>query len=180
MDAIAVRVGLWSWRGVNLDQQWFGVPWANFGGWFIVVWSFSGFLRALRPWQSHRVRGWLYAPFALALSLLTLIAISGIYNLVAATVGNAALPALMLVIGSLLIILDSRPRLDHVGLPDPMIFAVPLGFHVYVIFTGIAAGIFSKQPVLALIALLMLAISIGIHLLPWWIGQSRLKAVDTR
>jgi hypothetical protein len=180
MDAIAIRVGLWVWHGVGLDQQWFGVPWANFGAWFIVVWSYSGCLRALRPWQSHRVRRWLYAPLALLLSLLALTATSGVYSLVAATTGSDALPALLLIVGSLLIILDSRPRLDYVGLPDPIIVAVPLGFHVFVIFAGIATGIFAKQPVLALIALLMLILSIGIHLLPWWIGQRRLNAANTQ
>ena len=77
-------------------------------------------------------------------------------------------------------LLDSRPRLDHIGLPDPMIVAVPLGFHAFVIFAGIATGIFRQQPVLALIALLMLILSIGIHLLPWWLARSRLNAADTR
>src|SRR5215510_1836935 len=52
-DIVAIRLGMWAWNGVSLDQQWFGVPWANLWAWFIVVWSFSGFIRALRPWQRH-------------------------------------------------------------------------------------------------------------------------------
>jgi hypothetical protein len=61
-----------------------------------------------------------------------------------------------------------------------MIGVVPLGFHAFVIFAGFATGIFRQQPVIALIALFMLALSLGIHILPWWIGQRRLNAVGNR
>src|SRR5947209_839898 len=44
LDAVAIRLGLWTWHGVGANEQWFGVPWANFWAWFIVVWSYSGFL----------------------------------------------------------------------------------------------------------------------------------------
>src|SRR5262249_24211695 len=49
LDAVAIRLGMWIWVGVRLDQQWFGVPWANFWAWFIVVWHFQGlFARYVR------------------------------------------------------------------------------------------------------------------------------------
>lgn len=40
MDAVAIRLGFWSWR-IPLDQEWFGVPYDNFFGWLAVVWTFS-------------------------------------------------------------------------------------------------------------------------------------------
>src|SRR5258708_13448425 len=76
MDVVAIRLGMWAWTGVRFDQQWFGVPWVNFWAWFIVVWGFSGYLRALRPWQRFKIRHWLDAPFSVVLSLLTLVSAS--------------------------------------------------------------------------------------------------------
>src|SRR5918994_7122627 len=32
-DAIAIRIGLWTWRDIGLDQGWFGVPAGNFYSW---------------------------------------------------------------------------------------------------------------------------------------------------
>ncbi len=167
-DSVAIRLGMWSWTGIGLDQQWFGVPWANFAGWFIVVWSYSGFIRALRYWQYDRVRRWLYAPFAVLLSLLTLTATSELYRVMSASIGNAAVAPVLLVIGSGLIVLNYRPHLSHVGLPEPIITAVPVFFHGFAMLAGISAGIFARQPILGLIGVAMLVLGLGIHLLPWW------------
>ncbi|MFA7170481.1 MAG: carotenoid biosynthesis protein [Candidatus Paceibacterota bacterium] len=43
MDAIAIRLGFWSWK-IPLDQEWFGVPYDNFFGWLAVVWTFALFI----------------------------------------------------------------------------------------------------------------------------------------
>jgi hypothetical protein len=40
MDAVAIRLGFWSWR-IPLNQEWFGVPYDNFFGWLAVVWIFA-------------------------------------------------------------------------------------------------------------------------------------------
>src|SRR5215216_557927 len=42
MDAIAIRLGFWTW---NVAGPWFGVPLGNFYAWFIVVFGFSLLLR---------------------------------------------------------------------------------------------------------------------------------------
>lgn len=176
-DSIAIRLGMWSWTGVGLDQQWFGVPWANFAGWFIVVWSYSGFVRALRNWQQDRLRRWLYAPLAVGLSLLTLVATSELYRIMSVSIGNPAVAPVLLIVGSSLIVLNHRPHLVNIGLPEPIITAVPVVFHAFALFAGISAGIFGRQPVLALIGAVMLAAGLGIHLLPWW-ASLRLQQAD--
>jgi hypothetical protein len=56
-DAIAIRMGLWQWRNLALDQGWFGVPAGNFYAWLLVTFGFSLMTRwvrdlsAARPWR---------------------------------------------------------------------------------------------------------------------------------
>ena len=52
-DAVAIRMGLWTWRDIGPDQGWFGVPAGNFYAWLFVTLGFSLFTRWLRD-QAHR------------------------------------------------------------------------------------------------------------------------------
>ena len=54
-DAVAIRMGLWTWRDIGPEQGWFGVPAGNFYSWLFVVLGFSLFTRWLRE-ASHRRR----------------------------------------------------------------------------------------------------------------------------
>ena len=47
-DAIAIRMGLWTWRGMGATDGWFGVPAGNFYAWLFVTWAFSFVSRWLR------------------------------------------------------------------------------------------------------------------------------------
>jgi len=47
-DAVAIRMGLWTWRDVGLDQGWYGVPAGNFYAWLFVTFAFSIVTRWLR------------------------------------------------------------------------------------------------------------------------------------
>ncbi len=59
-DAIAIRMGLWTWRGIAPDQAWFGVPAGNFYAWLFVALGFSLVSRWLRDAVSRRAAGdWL-------------------------------------------------------------------------------------------------------------------------
>jgi hypothetical protein len=59
-DAIAIRIGLWTWIGVDLSQGWFGVPWGNFYAWLFVTMGFSFVTRWLREAAAERpAREWL-------------------------------------------------------------------------------------------------------------------------
>jgi hypothetical protein len=178
LDAVAIRLGMWTWNGVRLDRQWFGVPWANFIAWFVVTWSYSGFVRALRSWRTHRRRQWLYAPLALVLSLITLTATSELYRSVVSDTGINALTPLLLVGGSVIIVLDSQPRVLAVGSPEPIVIAVPIIYHVFGLTAGIGSGIFGRQPVLGVIGVAMLTIGLLVHLLPWWVSRSRLHHLE--
>ncbi|MEX0626550.1 MAG: carotenoid biosynthesis protein [Chloroflexota bacterium] len=59
-DAIAIRIGLWTWVGVDASQGWFGVPWGNFYAWLFVTSGFSVLTRWLRQAaNSRRALEWL-------------------------------------------------------------------------------------------------------------------------
>jgi len=47
-DAIAIRIGLWTWHGIGPTDGWFGVPAGNFYSWLIVTLAFSSLSRWLR------------------------------------------------------------------------------------------------------------------------------------
>lgn len=59
-DAIAIRMGLWTWNEVGPTQGWFGVPWGNFYAWLFVTLGFSLMTRWLRDAAArHPRREWL-------------------------------------------------------------------------------------------------------------------------
>lgn len=53
-DAIAIRIGLWTWRGIGPTQGWFGVPAGNFYAWLFVTLGFSVMTRWLRDAAAGR------------------------------------------------------------------------------------------------------------------------------
>ncbi len=53
-DAIAIRMGLWTWRDVGLADGWFGVPAGNFYSWLFVTLAFSILTRWLRDASRER------------------------------------------------------------------------------------------------------------------------------
>ena len=53
-DAIAIRMGLWTWRGIGPTDGWFGVPAGNFYSWLFVTLAFSSLTRWLRHVAARR------------------------------------------------------------------------------------------------------------------------------
>jgi hypothetical protein len=59
-DAIAIRMGLWTWRGIGPTEGWFGVPAGNYYAWLFVTLAFSVMTRWLRDASRNRpAREWL-------------------------------------------------------------------------------------------------------------------------
>jgi hypothetical protein len=171
LDVVAVRLGMWVWVGVGRGEQWFGVPWANFWAWFLVVWSFSMFLRALRPWRAYRVRRWLYAPLAMTLALVALVIASSLFYLLT-DLHAEALASLFVLAASLWIVLSHRPRLRAGQFGSVIVVLVPLAFHLFALFSGALEGIFSREPWLGAIGVAMLVVSLLLHGGAWWAGRT--------
>lgn len=59
-DAIAIRMGLWTWREIGPGEGWFGVPAGNFYAWLFVTLAFTFLARWLRDAARGRpAREWL-------------------------------------------------------------------------------------------------------------------------
>jgi hypothetical protein len=175
MDAVAIRLLMWTWV-IPLDREWFGVPWGNFWAWFIVVSSFSGFLRLLRRWRDHPVGGWLYPALAMALSLLVLAGLDQLFASILYPNGAGFLSTCLIVGAGLAAVLAVRPRVRQAGPPDPVVIAVPLLFHLFFIGAGIYYGFYAAIPALAVISVLMLIGGVAVHLWPWWILKRKAPA----
>jgi uncharacterized membrane protein len=171
MDAIAIRLGFWTWHGYG---RWFGVPRANFFAWYVVVASFSAFSRWLRSWQNRRGLRWIYPFVAILLSLATLLTLDMLYVEYAFRpydVQWLALSGLLLL--SLLALWTSRRSLRWPQKVDWPIVSVPLVFHL--LFTGalLWAGFCRQIPVLLLVSLAMLILGLAVHLAPLVSAQFR-------
>jgi Carotenoid biosynthesis protein len=55
-DAIAIRIGLWTWSDLGPTDGWFGVPAGNFYAWLWVTFAFSLVTRLLRDAAAGRPR----------------------------------------------------------------------------------------------------------------------------
>ncbi len=171
MDAIAIRLGFWNWHIVSLQDNWpkawFGVPWGNFWGWFIVVSSFSLLLRTMRAWRGRKIIEWLYPPLAMFGSVLILMALDALYMYQLVEIGlETAAPIALMLIG-LAITLAQKPRLSRRAV-DPVVAAVPLAFHAYFILAAALTGIFAQVPALIAVSAIMALIGAAVHLWPLW------------
>jgi hypothetical protein len=172
MDTIAIRMKMWTWGVLPLDQEWFGVPWGNFWAWFIVVTSFSAFLRIFRAASSYRLWRIVYVPFAFMLSIVVLFITNRLFAIVLHP-NDLGFAGMALLIGcGLVIVLTARPRVGG-GPLDPVVLAVPLVFHVFFIVCGLYFGFYAQLPILAVIGVGMALIGMALHLWPWWANRRK-------
>lgn len=164
MDAIAIRLSLWTW---TFNGRWFGVPLANIFAWYVVVASFSTFLRMLRTWENRRGLRWLYPFAAILLSLTILLTFNRLYvnhayrqyDLQWFLLGGQFLL-------SLIALWTSRRALRLPLKVDWPIASVPLALHV--LFTGalLWSGFYRQTIALLPISLIMLTLGSALHLAP--------------
>ncbi len=173
MDTIAIRLGMWHWGIVALDEQWFGVPWVNFWAWFIIVTSYSAAVRGLRLWRGHRVRRWFYGPAVLVVSLAVLAVTNRAYRSIPVPPETALGGILLLAASGLYMVYRTRPRVQRAGPPDATVIAVPLAFHLLYIGAGIHYGFYAETPALAVVGGAMFILGLAVHLWPWWVGRRK-------
>ena len=172
MDAVAIRLNMWHWLGFAGNQEWFGVPYANFYAWFIVLCSCSALLWRVR---SITVRpGWRGPLAALGALLVSVVILAILDELVVQYDrhgGIVWLPVLIVVIGAFAVVgrgLWQMRRIPHPSTREaslniliPMI--VPFYFHFSFLSMLFFAGIVQHLPALLGISLAMLAVSLALH-----------------
>lgn len=202
MDAVAIRLDMWHWNVIGLMDQWYGVPWANFFAWYIVLCSASALFWLARP-QTARV-GW-RGPVALlgayAGSLAILAGLDEVvYRYDLAPGARPLAPAALVVALGLLVTLagvaavwrGDPTTLDADGWrrawrpAEPLeprgltLAAVPLYFHVLFTTALIVSGIGAAIPTLLAVSLAMLALSLATHGWQAWrtLGRGAALAVS--
>jgi uncharacterized membrane protein len=176
-DAVAIRMGLWTWRDVGLDQGWFGVPAGNFYSWLFVTVGFSLVTRALRDRAVRRpALDWLQL----------LVPIPAFVILVASIVPfAAALPFVdprpgggMVIFVPVLVVFCAvaawgvfgpdrgRPDGEALAIVDlRFAFLTRLAIHGTFLVALFAMGLAADEPAIVIVALVMLAAELPLALL---------------
>ena len=176
-DAVAIRMGLWTWRDIGPEQGWFGVPAGNFYAWLFVTWSFSFLSRWLRD-ASHRRRAleWLQLLIpipAFGLLLLTMVPFTVVKPLVDSEPGGGlwlfAVSLLSFVALSAWAVWGpDRGTPDGAGeaiLDLRLAFATRVAIHLVFLVALLWLGLAVSAPVLLVVALLMLAAELPLGML---------------
>jgi hypothetical protein len=168
-DAIAIRMGLWTWVGISPTDGWFGVPWGNFYAWLFVTLGFSVVTRWLRDAARGR-RGieWLQllVPLpAFALLLLGLIPFIAVKPLIDDAPGGGGIPFLVTLAAFAAISwwavfgLDrAQPTGERTAILDiRLALATRVAIHLFFLGALLVMGLALKLPVLLAVAVLLLA-----------------------
>jgi len=168
-DAVAIRMGLWTWRDVDVTDGWFGVPAGNFYAWLFVTWAFSFLSRWLRDASAGRpAREWLQLAIpipAFVILLVSLVPFTVLQPVVDPTPGGGMLLFLTTLAafvgaaawgafgpdrgnpdGSATAILDLR-----------LAFGTRVAIHLFFLAALFVLGVATTEPILLLVALVLLA-----------------------
>lgn len=160
LDAVAIRLGFWSW-GQGLKFQYFGVPYANFWAWFLVVFSFSLGYRLLAHRENWVVR-WISPLLALIIGLAAVLGTN-----VLAVEGSLHDHRLFLAVTlafAMIVVITMRPRFSRTTVPG-IVFWTPFITHMYILSAGLISGVIFEPSFLLIVGLGMTIISTSLHYL---------------
>jgi len=187
-DAIAIRMGLWTWREMTLVQGWFGVPAGNFYAWLFVTFGFSLLTRWLREAASRRRSlEWLQllVPIpAFGLLLLPLLPFVVLHPLIDPGPGGgwpilALAMVVFLSVGAWAVWGPDRGRPNGAG--DAIVdlrlaHATRLAIHLVFLAAFAGLGMINSAPILGAVAVAVLALELPIGIL----AHRRLHAAEQR
>jgi carotenoid biosynthesis protein len=180
MDAVAIRLNMWHWLDYKGNQEWFGVPYANFYSWFIVLCSCSALLWLVRPLTVRPGwRGPLAALGALLGSVVILILLDELVVQYDHHGGIVWLPVVIVVIGAFVVVgrglwvmrMVARPSAREAPMNVLIPSIVPFYFHCFFLSMLFVANIAMHLPALLAISLAMMAVSLVLH---GWLLQRKL------
>jgi hypothetical protein len=176
MDAIAIRLGFWTWGRAG---AWFGVPLGNFYAWFIVVFGFSLLFRLGRIWSLGGPLALLGdVAVAILAILLSVVGLSTLLRPYYALIAQGAWAWLMISVllgGSAVLAIWAARRTRRDQPLDLILLCVPMFFHVFAFGALFASGIYRQVPALIPISALMLGVGLLLHLWP-----SRIRFLEAR
>jgi hypothetical protein len=181
-DAIAIRMGLWTWRDTGLTDGWYGVPAGNFYAWLFVTLGFTLVTRWLRELAARRpMLEWLQLAVpipAFAILSASIVSFALIVPLVDDVPGgglNVFLVALVAFVAISGWGVFGPDRITPDGAAAAMLdlrlaFAVRVAIHLFFLGALLAMGLATQEPVLLGVALVMLALEAP---LGWLVAMRR-------
>lgn len=175
LDAVAIRLGFWTWASTPLTGGWFGVPWGNFYSWLGVAASFSFFTRWVRRRVvTHGPRQSLWqgsVPIAayggLLLSILPYSVLNNLYFRRAGVEWMLfILPFSAIALVALWAMTRTKPARES---PDVYLAVVRFLIHAYFLWAIVAAGIAAQLPILLFVSLAMVALE---AMIVWYVSRS--------
>ena len=158
LDAVAIRLGFWSW-GQGLKFQYFGVPYANFWAWFLVVFSFSLGYRLLAHREEWMVR-WISPLLALIVGLIAVLG-TNVFAIGNPLVDHKVFLAVTISF-ALVVVISMRPRFSRALVPG-LVFWIPFSTHIYILTAGLISGVIFEPIFLLIAGLSMAIISVSLH-----------------
>jgi uncharacterized membrane protein len=158
LDAVAIRLGFWSW-GQGLRFQYFGVPYANFWAWFLVVFSFSLGYRLLAHREDWIVR-WVSPLLALVIGLTAVLG-TNVFVFANPFVDHRYFLVFTLSF-ALVAVISMRPRFTRTSVPG-VVFWIPFTTHTFVLVAGLISGVIFEPGFLLIVGLGMTFISVSLH-----------------
>jgi hypothetical protein len=169
-DAVAIRMGLWTWRDIGPEQGWFGVPAGNFYAWLFVTLAFTILSRWLRDTTRDRpALEWLQllVPLpAFGILLLGLVPFTIVKPLFDSQPGGGLwLFAITLVLFAAIAAYGvwGPDRHDGNGARSAMLalratFLTRLAIHLVFLVALLALGLATGEPMLLVVAVVMLVL----------------------
>jgi hypothetical protein len=169
-DAIAIRMGLWTWRDIPLTDGWFGVPAGNFYSWLFVTLGFSLVTRQLRDAAVRRPNlEWLQllVPIpAFVLLVTSIVPFAIVKPFVDPSPGGgivlfAVTLAAFVVVGAWGVFGPDRGRPDGAAFAIVDLrfaFATRVAIHLVFLFALFSLGLATQTPILLAAALVFLAL----------------------
>lgn len=194
IDAVAIRLGFWSWR-ISLNEEWFGVPYDNLFGWMAVIWTFSFFInlsgqKFLSSKISRLVKysSAIISPFLLSLQITIYVTLSAVlsgkfsfsevfefyrqkdfsyayYVEVQSYKAYFFFAAVLILVLYLAgVIYNNRDRI--IAKVDQFSFILPALIHFFFLISIFTTGIYKQFSILVVVLLLMLIFHFAISLFP--------------
>ena len=180
-DAVAIRMGLWTWRDVGLENGWFGVPYGNFYSWLFVTFAFSFLTRRLRDAaQGRPAREWLQllVPIpAFVILIASIVPFAAVLPAVDPSPGGGGL--LFLLTFAVFLALAGwgvfgpdrgRPNGESIAILDlRLAFVTRIAIHLFFLAAIIVMGVATSEPMILVAALVMLAAELPLA----WLTERR-------
>lgn len=185
-DAVAIRMGLWTWRDVGLTNAWFGVPAGNFYAWLFVTAGFSFMSRWLRARTLQRpALEWLQLAVplpAFAILIAALVPFTMLVPIVDPTPGGGMILFVIAfaafgAVAAYGVWGPDRGRPDGATraiLDLRLAFASRIAIHGFFLGALLVMGLATRLPIIAAVAVALLAAELPLA----WLVRSRQTDLD--